>query len=354
MLNALVLKADETNVSLNRNINLISTSDNTVISKSVNFSNLNSNIVGKLNITGNMLVCGDVVGDRYLTFNNGEIIYITEEEYENYLTSHKITFDANGGTVAVVDKMASLNMAIGELPMPSRDYYTFDGWYTESAGGEKITADTIMTSLTDMTIYAHWIQNNVSAWTLAPNVPSEAQIVNRKWIYTLTSYTTSNSSSLSGWTKYKTERTSWGATQGPVYSNPSNGSRNVWSEQYVSSTTKHYKYYHRWNGNGWWGDDSSSNLARHTCDLTYSLYTKSGWLIGGVQFYGEYQCPSCGAKHMWIPNGTYTTNNYSTRWYYQDPVYTYYYSKTENKEASAYPNGSNISNIKEYVQYRVK
>lgn len=157
---ALVLKANETNLLLNRSINLMSTSENAVISKSVNLSNLSSSIVGKLNITGNMLVCGEVSGDRYITFNNGEIKYITDEEYENYLTSHKIIFDANGGTVSVSDKMASLNMAIGELPTPSRDYYTFDGWYTKANGGEKVTENTIMTSLTDMTLYAHWTLNN--------------------------------------------------------------------------------------------------------------------------------------------------------------------------------------------------
>ena len=67
-----------------------------------------------------------------------------------------------------------------------------------------------------------------------------------------------------------------------------------------------------------------------------------------------YKCPKCGAQRMWVPDGTYTTNNYSTRWYYQEPVYTYYYSKTENKESTEYPSGDNITNIQEYVQYRLK
>lgn len=53
---ALVLKANETNLSLNRSINLMSTSENAVISKSVNLSNLSSSIVGKLNIKGVWIV----------------------------------------------------------------------------------------------------------------------------------------------------------------------------------------------------------------------------------------------------------------------------------------------------------
>ena len=65
------------------------------------------------------------------------------------------------------------------MPVPSRDYYTFDGWYTDADGGDKVTAETVMTSPTDFTLYAHWIENDVSAWTLASAVPEDAQIVNR-------------------------------------------------------------------------------------------------------------------------------------------------------------------------------
>lgn len=61
---ALVLKADNTNISLNRSVNLISTGENAVISKSVTLAPLSSDIVGKLNLTGNMLVCGKVDGEN--------------------------------------------------------------------------------------------------------------------------------------------------------------------------------------------------------------------------------------------------------------------------------------------------
>lgn len=40
---------------------------------------------------------------------------------------------------------------ISALPVPEREGFQFDGWYTEAEGGEKVTA------LTDgMTVYAHW------------------------------------------------------------------------------------------------------------------------------------------------------------------------------------------------------
>ena len=42
------------------------------------------------------------------------------------------------------------------LPIPTRTGYVFDGWYTESVGGTKITAPSVA-QLGNKTIYAHWI-----------------------------------------------------------------------------------------------------------------------------------------------------------------------------------------------------
>lgn len=352
---ALALKAEDTSLLLNRTINIRSLSGNAVLCKNINLAPLTTGIVGKLNVTGNVLVCGEITNDKYLTLSDGEIKYITAEEFENYLSSHKISFDANGGTVSVKSKLASLNMPIGELPVPSRDYYSFDGWYTEAEGGEQVTEETLMTALTDITLYAHWTHNDAT-WAIAAEVPEDAEIVDRKYTYTQTLYTTSNSSSLSGWTQYKSERTAWGATVGPVYSNPANGTRNVWTEQYVTSTTTHYKYYHRYVNSSTWGSDSTApNSARHSApDITYQLSPSSKYGTS-IQFYGSLACSTCGAKNMWIPDGTYSTNNYGTRWYYQEPVYTYYFSKTEDRESQEDPSANaDVSNVVEWVQYRTK
>ena len=44
----------------------------------------------------------------------------------------------------------------GNLPTPTRDGYTFKGWYTEESGGSKITATTIVEIARDHTLYAQW------------------------------------------------------------------------------------------------------------------------------------------------------------------------------------------------------
>ena len=44
--------------------------------------------------------------------------------------------------------------AIPSMPKATWGGYTFDGWYTEKEGGEKVTEETVITS--DMTLYGHW------------------------------------------------------------------------------------------------------------------------------------------------------------------------------------------------------
>ena len=161
------------------------------------------------------------------------------------LNSFIVTFDANGGTVDTTSMRGYCGVEFGELPTPTRDYYTFNGWFTEMDGGVKLTPSTIYDVAEDVTVYARWTINPVLGWVRADEMPSDAQLVDTKWTYTLREFSESDSSTKDGWTKYDTKRTSWGAWSGWMNSNPSNGVRDVQSEQYVASYTHHWKYYHR-------------------------------------------------------------------------------------------------------------
>lgn len=66
----------------------------------------------------------------------------------------KISFDSCGGD-ADTDQLPAVNgEGLGRLPQAVRDGHTFEGWYTEPVGGEKVTEDTVFTE--DTTLYAHW------------------------------------------------------------------------------------------------------------------------------------------------------------------------------------------------------
>ena len=51
------------------------------------------------------------------------------------------------------------NSVYGGLGVPTRDGYTFTGWFTAESGGTEITADTPVTILGAQTLYARWVKN---------------------------------------------------------------------------------------------------------------------------------------------------------------------------------------------------
>lgn len=263
---------------------------------------------------------------------------------------YTVTFNAGSGSVSTSSKKVTYDSTYGTLPTPSKTGYRFDGWYTATTGGSKVTSSSKVAETKNHTLYARWTERSVSDWVLATKAPSGAEVVEHKWTYIQT--TTSENSSKPGWTPYDKKVTSWTAEQGPVYSDPSNGVRSVRSEQYVSSTTRHYKYYHRWNGSRTWGSDSTArSWDRHPLDVTTKLEPN---YKDTLQWYGkgEFACSICGAKNMWLPDGEYEEPHYSTRWYYKDPVYTYYFKKdvvsyTEIKESDT------ISNVQHWVKYYI-
>ncbi len=66
----------------------------------------------------------------------------------------EISLDANGGTVSSATVKVVEGAAIGTLPTPTKEGYTFGGWYTAKGNGAKITDETVPTGNT--TYYARW------------------------------------------------------------------------------------------------------------------------------------------------------------------------------------------------------
>ena len=48
---------------------------------------------------------------------------------------------------------------MGKLPTPTRDGYTFDGWYDQD--GNRYTAGTVYSAADGVTLTARWIENSV-------------------------------------------------------------------------------------------------------------------------------------------------------------------------------------------------
>jgi uncharacterized protein (TIGR02145 family)/uncharacterized repeat protein (TIGR02543 family) len=79
-----------------------------------------------------------------------------DERGINYQGCHgwTITFDPNGGTVNSTSVTTGVGDTLGSLPTPTRTGYNFNGWYTASTSGTKVTED--MKYNGNTTIYAQW------------------------------------------------------------------------------------------------------------------------------------------------------------------------------------------------------
>ena len=71
-----------------------------------------------------------------------------------------VTFDPNGGTLVGTSPITyTFGEAYSKMPTATRTGYSFNGWYTEQAGGTLVTDTTTVTNASNHTLYAHWTAN---------------------------------------------------------------------------------------------------------------------------------------------------------------------------------------------------
>ena len=75
------------------------------------------------------------------------------------VNNYTVTFNANGGSVSTSSKSVTYGSTYGTLPTPTRTGYTFNGWYTASGGGTKITSTSTVSITANQTLYASWTIN---------------------------------------------------------------------------------------------------------------------------------------------------------------------------------------------------
>lgn len=72
---------------------------------------------------------------------------------------YEITLDANGGVTDVALVQVTFGQAVGALPTPTREGYTFGGWYDKD--GNRYDASSVYSVKGDTTLTARWIGNSV-------------------------------------------------------------------------------------------------------------------------------------------------------------------------------------------------
>ena len=84
----------------------------------------------------------------------------------------ELTYDNNGG-FGCSTKSINVDSTYGELCVPMKDGYIFDGWYTSSKGGIEVTSSTTVSKAYDHTVYAHWKTTNTPTIHFRPNGNSD-------------------------------------------------------------------------------------------------------------------------------------------------------------------------------------
>ena len=114
---------------------------------SVNTSNLPLNTWKEFSYSFNSsaYTSWDWISINYDTANQGPV-YVSNVRLDEYETT-----------------FISYNTNYGPMPTPTRTGYTFDGWYTGPDGtGTKVTSTTVLTNVSDHTLYANWKVNYVN------------------------------------------------------------------------------------------------------------------------------------------------------------------------------------------------
>ena len=67
-----------------------------------------------------------------------------------------VTFEANGGKLDFNSKPVAYHSTYGELPTPTKEGYTFLGWYKENTFVNKVEATITVATDINHTLYAKW------------------------------------------------------------------------------------------------------------------------------------------------------------------------------------------------------
>lgn len=105
----------------------------------------------------------DAEGTKISQSDSADILADYETIYALWKTKQiTVSFDFNNGTPTdpdVTGIMVNYGSTYGNMISAVRDGYSFDGWYTEETGGNKVENDTEVTREENHTLYAHWTAN---------------------------------------------------------------------------------------------------------------------------------------------------------------------------------------------------
>ena len=331
---ALVLGHDGVVINLELDSRLTSQGGKAVVAKNpVVNSRVVDDAYGVLRMIGDFYFCAAKPASTYLYFTSGTFKEISQTEFENYKRGIvNITFDANGGSVATAETEGFYGTAIGTLPVSVKEYHTFLGWFTEETAGEQVTEEYILTGSNELTLFAHWEENQWSEWT------TDTSLLDSD-LYTVEQRTETRSrtkefkdnstATLEGWiangstTQYGDwVNVGWTKTQPTVSS-----TLQITNQKTVKDYTNYNLYYYRY-----WNSSQGKYLYTYSSSMGGTYYSKTV-RADGVTYYttsGGHDGYTLNNKserlfsdELWFIGSTSDVTH--TEWYYQTRTETITY-----------------------------
>lgn len=221
------------------------------------------------------------------------VVNLTGTTIDNRIPDEKeqctITYHANGGNVSPSSEMVDCGDVI-YFPIPTKDGYQCEGWYTSDSGGTFLAlAAGPYTLNTDIDAYVHWTTEYVEPvkYTLTLN-PNKGQILGVAGSTTINNVEANTSVDLS---KYTPERTGYNFSE---WCNKSNGSNCVGKSSYTVTQSRTlyakwvpYSYTIKYNANGGTGSVGDQTCAyNEDCKLKTNIFEKSNYAFGGWEYNG--------------------------------------------------------------------
>ncbi len=289
----LIMTSDNTNLALYGTVSINSSSADAVLCKNTSLSWANTSVAGKLSSNANVLVCGDILNQNYLSIAEGSsLIKISQEEFDIMLDE------------SLLDSLPW----VLESEVPTSAHILAEKWtYDET---EEITSD--VDTVEGYTLYdSSYVWGQYGSWSAWSNTKvngSDSRKVETRNI----AATYKTQYNYSKWSQYNS------ATSGG-WSGPSEG---YWGGVYCGN------YLER----GW----SDSRLALYSWSDSTPLYGASG-----NTWYNE-------TSRQVQVTPAYTQYRYCDR----QQIFTYYLRKTESKESNTevIPT-EGIGNIQKWVKY---
>lgn len=98
-------------------------------------------------VSGNGVLSGNVI-----TIGNQNTKVKATYKSKKYV----VTLNANGGEISSNVLTVTYGGTYENLPTPTRQYYNFLGWYTDSEGGEKVSNGSLVAIAANHVLYARW------------------------------------------------------------------------------------------------------------------------------------------------------------------------------------------------------